>query len=61
MIDCAGIPKLKVEYKIEEKTFAAAEEISSMILVKMNLTAEAYLGCEIKDAVVTVAAYFNDS
>merc|ERR1711909_190094 len=32
-----------------------------MVLTKMNETAEAYLGTEVKDAVVTVPAYFNDS
>jgi len=32
-----------------------------MVLVKMKETAEAYLGSEVKDAVVTVPAYFNDS
>merc|ERR1711944_26232 len=53
-------PKLKVEYKNEEKTFTP-EEISSMVLTKMKETAEAYLGHAIKDAVVTVPAYFNDS
>jgi L1 cell adhesion molecule like protein len=36
-------PKIKVEYKGEEKTFSA-EEISSMVLNKMKETAEAYLG-----------------
>ena len=55
-----GRPKLKVEYKNEDKTFTP-EEISSMVLVKMKETAEAYLGNDIKDAVVTVPAYFNDS
>ena len=55
-----GLPKLKVEYQSEEKTFTP-EEISSMVLVKMKETAEAYLGFDIKDAVVTVPAYFNDS
>ena len=37
------------------------EEISSMILVKMKEIAESYIGEEIKDAVITVPAYFNDS
>jgi heat shock protein 1/8 len=32
-----------------------------MVLVKMKETAEAYLGGDVKDAVVTVPAYFNDS
>ncbi|CAI0420937.1 unnamed protein product [Linum tenue] len=37
------------------------EEISSMVLVKMREIAEAFLGQNIKNAVVTVPAYFNDS
>jgi L1 cell adhesion molecule like protein len=53
-------PKIKVEYKNESKTFFP-EEISSMVLVKMKETAEAYLGKTVTDAVVTVPAYFNDS
>ena len=32
-----------------------------MVLLKMKETAEAYLGKQINDAVVTVPAYFNDS
>eukprot|EP00500_Bicosoecida_sp_ms1_P001546 CAMPEP_0203806632 /NCGR_PEP_ID=MMETSP0115-20131106/597_1 /ASSEMBLY_ACC=CAM_ASM_000227 /TAXON_ID=33651 /ORGANISM="Bicosoecid sp, Strain ms1" /LENGTH=662 /DNA_ID=CAMNT_0050715295 /DNA_START=72 /DNA_END=2060 /DNA_ORIENTATION=- len=44
----------------ERKTFAA-EEISAMVLGKMRSIAEGYLGKEIKDAVVTVPAYFNDA
>ncbi len=36
-------------------------EISSMVLVKMKQTADDYLGEKIKDAVITVPAYFNDS
>merc|ERR1712149_96154 len=60
VVDEGSRPKLEVEYKNETKRFTP-EECSSMILVKMKETAEAYLGTEVKDAVVTVPAYFNDS
>jgi len=60
VINSGGKPKLKVEYKNEDKQFTP-EEISAMVLVKMKETAEAYLGQTVKDAVVTVPAYFNDS
>merc|ERR1712188_195734 len=53
-------PLIDVEFKGERKSFSA-EEISSMVLIKMKETAESYLGQEVKDAVVTVPAYFNDS
>ncbi|KAL1372101.1 hypothetical protein HN51_002258 [Arachis hypogaea] len=53
-------PMIVVTYKGEEKTFAA-EEISSMVLIKMREVAEAFLGHPIKNAVITVPAYFNDS
>ena len=53
-------PMIVVQHKGEEKQFAA-EEISSMVLIKMREIAEAYLGSTIKNAVVTVPAYFNDS
>jgi len=49
-----------VQYKGETKKFQA-EQISSMVLVKMKEIAEAYLGKTVKSAVVTVPAYFNDS
>jgi len=54
------IPRIQVQYKGEEKTFSA-EEISSMVLTKMKETAEAFTGKSVKDVVVTVPAYFNDS
>ncbi|CAN6230077.1 unnamed protein product [Urochloa humidicola] len=37
------------------------EEVSAMVLAKMKATAEAFLGVEVRDAVVTVPAYFNDA
>ena len=36
-------------------------QISAQVLMKMKKTAEDYLGEEVKEAVVTVPAYFNDS
>ncbi|KAK3037833.1 hypothetical protein RJ639_031874 [Escallonia herrerae] len=56
----ADKPLIVVDYKGEEKQLAA-EEISSMVLFKMRETAEAFLGSTVKNAVVTVPAYFNDS
>jgi len=60
VVNEASKPKIGVEYKCEDKTFTP-EEISSMVLTKMKETAEAYLGTTVKDAVITVPAYFNDS
>ena len=53
-------PKIQVEFKCEKKTFTP-EEVSSMVLTKMKETAEQYLGKTVRNAVVTVPAYFNDS
>jgi len=53
-------PMIVVQYKGEEKKFQA-EEISSMVLIKMKEIAESYLGKKVANAVVTVPAYFNDA
>lgn len=60
VINQSGKPIIQVEYKGETKTFTP-EEISSMVLLKMKETAEAYLGQKVNNAVITVPAYFNDS
>ncbi|KAL9271107.1 Luminal-binding protein 5-like protein [Drosera capensis] len=56
-----GKPYIQVEIKHGETKDFSPEEISAMILMKMKEAAEAYLGKKIKDAVITVPAYFNDA
>ncbi|KAK7295692.1 hypothetical protein RJT34_18603 [Clitoria ternatea] len=58
--DANDKPMILVNYNYEVKHFYA-EEITSMVLTKMQEIAEAYLGSKVKDAVITVPAYFNDS
>jgi heat shock protein 1/8 len=58
--DGNGRPQIVVETKDGQKKFYP-EEISAMVLQKMKAIAEAYLGHSVKDAVVTVPAYFNDA
>ena len=53
-------PYVEVQFKGETHTFAP-EEISAMILQKMKTIAEDYIGKPVKNAVVTVPAYFNDA
>ncbi|KAK9838390.1 hypothetical protein WJX84_007494, partial [Apatococcus fuscideae] len=58
----ADKPIIEVSYKGENKQFSA-EEISSMVLIKMKETAQAFIGNDrpVKRAVITVPAYFNDA
>ncbi|XP_065210440.1 heat shock 70 kDa protein II-like isoform X2 [Planococcus citri] len=60
IIDHKNKPKIKIEFQDTTETYFP-EEISSMVLLKMKETAEAYLEKTVKNAVITVPAYFNDS
>ncbi|CAN6301374.1 unnamed protein product [Urochloa humidicola] len=53
-------PMVVVQYEGTERQFKP-EEISSMVLATMRETAEVYLGTTVKNAVVTVPVYFNNS
>ncbi|VDK43726.1 unnamed protein product [Taenia asiatica] len=58
VINSEGKPKVEVKHCDKTKRLTA-EEISSMILLEMKKTAEAYTGKKVTDAVITVPAYFN--
>jgi molecular chaperone DnaK len=59
-IKCDAQDRVLVHIPNVDKTFTPPE-ISAMILQKMKQTAEDYLGYEVKQAVITVPAYFNDA
>merc|ERR1712195_81346 len=61
VISKSGKPFVSVQMPGVGLKALSPEEISSMILVKMKQIAEAYLGEEVKHAVITVPAYFNDA
>lgn len=60
IIDKSNKPTVEVKVGSETKQFTP-EEVSAMVLIKMKQIAESYLGHEVKNAVVTVPAYFNDA
>jgi heat shock protein 5 len=61
VVSKAGKPYVEVEMPGVGKKQLSPEEVSAMILTKMKEVAENYLGQEVKYAVITVPAYFNDS
>ena len=60
VVDEDGKPMIKVETAGKTATYGP-EQISAYILQKMKSIAEACLGHDVKDAVITVPAYFNDA
>ena len=60
VVEKKGKPYVEVETGGKKKQMSA-EEVSAIVLVKMKEIAENYLGQDVKYAVVTVPAYFNDS
>lgn len=60
IVNNEGKPNIKVKIKNKDTIFAP-EQISAMILEKMKEIAQSFLGTPVKNAVVTVPAYFNDA
>ena len=60
VVSKGGKPYIRARVQGGEEKTLSPEEISAMILVKMKEIAENYLGREVKHAVITVPAYFND-
>merc|ERR1712093_782425 len=60
IVDKGSKPFISVKVKGDDKVMPP-EEVSSMVLTKMKETAENYLGKEVKHAVITVPAYFDDA
>lgn len=61
VINKGGKPYVRAQIQGGEEKTLSPEEVSAMILIKMKEIAEKYLGREVKHAVITVPAYFNDS
>ena len=61
VVNKQGKPYVKTQIVGGEEKSLSPEEVSAMVLIKMKEIAEKYLGREVKHAVITVPAYFNDS
>ncbi|XP_044968590.1 heat shock 70 kDa protein BIP5-like [Hordeum vulgare subsp. vulgare] len=61
VVDKNGKPHVEVEVKAGDVRTFSPEEVSAMVLTRMKETAEAYLGEKVRDAVITIPAYFNDA
>ncbi|CAM0901778.1 unnamed protein product [Alopecurus aequalis] len=61
VVDKNGKPHAEVEVKDGDVRLLSPEEVSAMVLTRMKETAEAYLGEKVRDAVITIPAYFNDA
>lgn len=57
---CTKLNNQDIGFKIGQKTYSPPE-ISAQVLVKLKKAAENYLGTPVKEAVITVPAYFNDA
>jgi len=61
VVSKSGKPYVQVDMPGAPAKKLSPEEVSAMILTKMKEIAESYIGQDVKNAVVTVPAYFNDA
>uniref|UniRef100_A0ACD5X4K0 Uncharacterized protein n=1 Tax=Avena sativa TaxID=4498 RepID=A0ACD5X4K0_AVESA len=61
VVEKNGKPHAEVEVKDGDMRLLSPEKVSAMVLTRMKETAEAYLGEKVRDAVITIPAYFNDA
>ncbi|KQJ89873.1 heat shock 70 kDa protein BIP4 isoform X1 [Brachypodium distachyon] len=61
IVEKQGKPHVELEVKDGDVRVLSPEEVSAMVLTRMKETAEAYLGHKVRDAVITIPAYFNDA
>ncbi|XP_047065283.1 heat shock 70 kDa protein BIP4-like [Lolium rigidum] len=61
VVEKNGKPHAEVDVRDGDVRLFSPEEVSAMVLTRMKETAEAYLGEKVRDAVITIPAYFNDA